>query len=241
MPEHRLKAVLYISDPVKAKGTGLMPRELPEIYQKSRRNNAANGISGLLSFTSNQYIQLIEGKVKDVDRLFDKIQADSRHTNVQVLAETNISKRYLEAHALKLVSSMPRYPAIRAFIRDHSEFVVKLSQSQQALLGIKRPSRRDSYAGTRLRLERWPDFKRIRQTPSVIEFCAHLASGVRSYDDMTRRMTPETRSITNRLLTLFDEMGILIVDTLDDKTPLVATQVNRDGFYQKMKMFLAKR
>jgi len=236
-----LKAILYLSQPAQSLDSSRMPRDLPEIYQISRRSNLTNGISGILSFSNGVYAQVIEGETVAVDTLFAKIAIDSRHRNIQQIASVSTEKRYFRSVPLRLVSSIASDPAFRSFAKNHADKLSNLTELQAKVFSVRPKAVRDTYANTILRLRRWPDFKRIKQTPSVIEFCAHLTSGDRSYNKFTSRMSPETLKAVNRLLELFDDMGILQVQH-EITTPLLKEVTPaRNSFYRKMKTFLSKR
>ena len=51
-------------------------------------------MSGLLVYRNEFFIQLLEGERKDVTRLFNKIFADERHKNVEIILAKNIKERF---------------------------------------------------------------------------------------------------------------------------------------------------
>lgn len=58
-----------------------------DIYRMIRRAqnyNIQHGLSGFLISDSKNFVQLIEGAVDQVNRLFDKIKIDQRHHHVEV-------------------------------------------------------------------------------------------------------------------------------------------------------------
>jgi hypothetical protein len=60
-------------------------KDLVDLLTVSRRNNTADGITGLLLFKEGKFMQLLEGEKEAVDRLFEKIKSDPRHGNVITL------------------------------------------------------------------------------------------------------------------------------------------------------------
>jgi hypothetical protein len=80
---------LYASRPVKPAPPDLLDR----ILDQSRRNNPARGITGLLCYTSDVFVQVIEGGRNEVCDLYNAIVSDERHTQVRLLAYEEIAER----------------------------------------------------------------------------------------------------------------------------------------------------
>lgn len=59
--------------------------ELVELLTTSRSNNAGRGVSGLLLYHEGSFLQVLEGEREVVEKLFDKIAEDPRHTNKLLL------------------------------------------------------------------------------------------------------------------------------------------------------------
>ncbi len=67
-------------------GPGQLPAaEIERIAALSRRNNARDGVTGAMLCTAGCFAQVIEGGLDDVQRTFERIQCDPRHTDVVVL------------------------------------------------------------------------------------------------------------------------------------------------------------
>jgi hypothetical protein len=67
--------------------------ELVELLDKSRRSNAALGVTGLLLHADGNFMQTIEGERDTVHALLAKIQHDPRHTGILVLCDEPIEQR----------------------------------------------------------------------------------------------------------------------------------------------------
>ncbi|MCW8309333.1 BLUF domain-containing protein [Acidiphilium sp. PA] len=59
--------------------------ELQSILATSRRNNRPAGLTGALLFANNCFAQTLEGEREAVERCFERIQIDPRHSDVTVL------------------------------------------------------------------------------------------------------------------------------------------------------------
>lgn len=69
---------------------------LRQIVETARRNNAANGISGMLLYMDGNFIQLLEGDKPVVEATFSRIEADERHRGVIVLDGRDAGARVFE-------------------------------------------------------------------------------------------------------------------------------------------------
>jgi hypothetical protein len=71
----------------------LAERGIDDLLRQSRRNNISCGITGMLCLSNGVFVQVIEGGRADVSRLFARIIADPRNTDVQILMFEDISER----------------------------------------------------------------------------------------------------------------------------------------------------
>lgn len=81
--------LLYISSATKP----MTDDQLLQLLQTCRKSNSKEGITGMLLYCSESFIQVLEGNEEDIDALFKVIKHDSRHTNVTVLERKQITKR----------------------------------------------------------------------------------------------------------------------------------------------------
>jgi hypothetical protein len=73
-----------------------MPLQAPvldQILAQSHRNNPRRGITGLLCFTSDVFVQVLEGGRDEVCDLYNAIVRDERHSQVRLLAYEEITER----------------------------------------------------------------------------------------------------------------------------------------------------
>jgi hypothetical protein len=66
---------------------------LDDILEQSHRNNPRRGITGLLCFTSDVFVQVLEGGRDEVCDLYNSIVRDDRHSQVRLLAYEEIAER----------------------------------------------------------------------------------------------------------------------------------------------------
>lgn len=81
--------MLYISSAIKP----MSDEELLELLQECRNNNNKDGITGMLLYCGDCFIQVLEGAQQEVETLFKTIKKDPRHTNCTLLEKKHISER----------------------------------------------------------------------------------------------------------------------------------------------------
>lgn len=66
---------------------------IDDILETSRKHNSSKEITGCLLYYDNVFLQLLEGKQEDIDKLYAKIKQDQRHFNVTLVAEDLVKDR----------------------------------------------------------------------------------------------------------------------------------------------------
>ena len=66
---------------------------LQALVRKARERNAAAGITGLLLYLDDAFLQVLEGRREAVHALYGEIIRDRRHTGAYVLLDTPIRQR----------------------------------------------------------------------------------------------------------------------------------------------------
>jgi len=78
-----------------SKSRGIIDEDqLEHILVHSTIFNKINAITGMLIYSDNHFLQLIEGNKEDVLNLWNAIQNDTRHTDIHKINEGVIEKRY---------------------------------------------------------------------------------------------------------------------------------------------------
>jgi hypothetical protein len=96
-----VKSIIYISKCTRPITQPL----LASILASSRRNNAKSGITGFLVCRHGHFLQLLEGPAREVDLLLEKIKADPRHRQIQLLGECQSSERLTPEWKMGLISA----------------------------------------------------------------------------------------------------------------------------------------
>jgi hypothetical protein len=67
--------------------------ELVAILRKSKANNPAIGVTGVLCFSEGIFLQALEGGRSAVNQLYNRIVTDPRHAQVELLCYEEIGER----------------------------------------------------------------------------------------------------------------------------------------------------
>ena len=93
-----LVTLSYVSDA--AEEFGIL--SLMQMVDKASRRNKALNVTGVLSFDNGRFGQILEGKPKDVEAVWELILKDSRHTNVVSLGMKKINARRFANWSMRL-------------------------------------------------------------------------------------------------------------------------------------------
>ena len=74
--------------------------EMGSLLLVSRRNNAVEGITGALLFNGEAFAQVLEGPQEAVEKAFERIRWDSRHSDVVILEQSHESERHFSQWAM---------------------------------------------------------------------------------------------------------------------------------------------
>ncbi len=93
-----------------------MQSEIDSILQVSVRNNRPVGVTGALLFSADCFAQTLEGQLQEVQRVYERIQLDMRHSDTVILEAGMIDRRdfpdWSMAYAGRLDDERCRYAAL---------------------------------------------------------------------------------------------------------------------------------
>ena len=107
--------VLYVSRAVGPQ-TGTVTAS---ILSTAQSHNRQHGISGVLCQGRGLYLQILEGERSAVHRLYSRIVADRRHSEVEMLALEEITERRFAGWSMALVNLAEDDAMVRM---NHPEF-----------------------------------------------------------------------------------------------------------------------
>lgn len=85
-----LYALIYVS----TLASSASVTAVPDISRAARLANPALGITGLLVFDGNRFCQQLEGSMRTVVELFERISNDARHDHISLLHQGAIAQRH---------------------------------------------------------------------------------------------------------------------------------------------------
>ncbi len=68
--------------------------QLAQLLASARQYNHANGLTGLLIYDEGRFFQWIEGSPEKLDKVWDSIQRDPRHTDIQIMGNQRVPLRF---------------------------------------------------------------------------------------------------------------------------------------------------
>ncbi len=91
-----LKNLIYVSKP-----STFDDKIIEDILSCSRENNVSSGITGALICRSDLYFQFLEGPIESVQKTFERIKVDRRHTEIQKLKDDITTRRLFASWAMR--------------------------------------------------------------------------------------------------------------------------------------------
>jgi hypothetical protein len=103
-----LVRLMYASRAVPA----LDQEELVTILRQSKANNPGTGVTGVLCFSGGIFLQVLEGGRSAVNKLYNRIVADTRHSDVELLLYEEIGERRFASWSMGQVNMSRLNPSL---------------------------------------------------------------------------------------------------------------------------------
>jgi hypothetical protein len=116
--------------------TPLIASVQDSIMQQSRAHNPQMGITGILCFSDDLFIQVLEGGRDEVCELYNTIVRDDRHQNVRILSFEEIRERRFGSWTMGQVNLAKVNPALLLKYGERAELnpFIGSGQASMALL-----------------------------------------------------------------------------------------------------------
>ena len=88
------------------------PETLNAILKRSTHNNPGVGVTGVLCFSGEIFLQVLEGGRSAVNKLYNRIVTDARHTQVELLRYEEIEERRFASWSMGEVDMARLNPAL---------------------------------------------------------------------------------------------------------------------------------
>ncbi len=82
-----MKRIIYCSQAT----TDVSPDELVALLELSRRNNERCGLGGMLLYSSQSFLQVLEGEETALTSTYDRILRDDRHMNLRLMMNADVA------------------------------------------------------------------------------------------------------------------------------------------------------
>jgi len=237
-----MKHILYTSKICKEGKGPRIPDGLLNIYSTAKENNKVFNITGLLAYHAGNYLQVIEGPESNIDKLYQNILHDTRHTSVRILSEGKSLRRYFTNWRFESGAHLTRDPEFERFFYKYEQEFKELPQiDQDRLAFFFRPKKvaaptEVKFKNQLLSMKRWPEMHRVGQTTEVINLCATLLHSPQNYNELINKTDGLDRKTLNHLLKEFEKQGVLEThsDNVKEPNPIKL----KGSFYQKMRAFI---
>ena len=107
-------------------------QDFNEILKQAQKNNAANGITGMLIFNKNYFLQTIEGPRAQINRLLYSLIADQRHRDLQLIETRELKHREWAKWSMNYASPTETNAAVYLKYSTTIEFNPYLLSSEAA-------------------------------------------------------------------------------------------------------------
>ena len=117
--------IVYVS-------TATTPLKLDDIHTIERlaiNNNEKAGLTGLLTYCDCKFMQFLEGKKSNVEKIFAAIKKDTRHHSIDVLRQDFIPERQFADWHMK-------YSDVNEIHKKHGPVCHKIFETQADSLSI---------------------------------------------------------------------------------------------------------
>lgn len=108
-------------------------REFKMILAKAQKNNALAGITGMLYFNKQFFLQTIEGPRSLINNLLNKLVSDNRHYDLQIIEATEIQQREWGAWAMSYATPSKKNNAVYMRYSNTASFNPYLLSASSAL------------------------------------------------------------------------------------------------------------
>ena len=130
MPALPLRRILYGSSAPAL----LSADDVSSILRASRRNNAADGVTGALLYADGNFIQVLEGAPEAVARTYERIRRDPRHRQIATYLDQPAGDRMFPDWSMGLLRMDDLSSEDRASVRSLSDADASASGAVRHLL-----------------------------------------------------------------------------------------------------------
>ena len=120
-----------------AVNASLTAKDIEQILQSSRKNNAAKQLSGILAFNGQYFLQALEGLRSEVCETLSVIAKDPRHTAIYITSHREIAERDFSGWDMAYVGQSKFNRELMLHFSGHSDFVPSMLSGASSLALLK--------------------------------------------------------------------------------------------------------
>lgn len=128
--------LMYVSDAVEL----FTDDDLDSLLETSRRNNRASQVTGMLVYHQGSFIQILEGEKSAVETVFEKICADPRHQNINLIEAAQTGHRAFAAWDMAFrkpsMEDLNNHPLFKDILQNKLQDRVRPSKLAQAFVDL---------------------------------------------------------------------------------------------------------
>ena len=242
-----VRTILYVSEAHSDQPSEKLTYELAHLFGEARKNNRQHDISGCLIFSGKLFVHVIEGEPNRAMQLLKNIYYDNRHQHLRVLLDIRSQARRFQSWESKLSPTRLESSDLIHLLRsrfgwrfDENPLATELVQKFQNMISLDNSG--SSFSLAKFSLHHWPRFDQVKPERNLLEFCAHLSGGCRTYRNLIAHHSFGGQQNVDDLLCQLEKLGVLQIEPYPeqyqnltaDKPGLKAT------FFKKMSAFLRK-
>lgn len=240
-----MKLFMYVSQVVKLS-------QLNKILVTAKNYNRLHDITGVMSYNRGCYLQVIEGNSENVTSLMQSIRQDTRHTDVCMVLEIEIDRRYFNDWSMHLEPNLQRCHSFLELLKDMDSELSLLSVKQAKLLDI---FYHGEYALNNIAMEEntnapltysikdWPNFSKIEPSPKLLSLCGVLLNNPTRFKDLVGQKIYESDNQLKVMLKQLKAVGCLTVsyEQSNHNVHEIGFGGGRPSFVDRMRNFLQLR
>ncbi len=100
----KIQKVVYCSRNLIEGDAAARDAEISQILETARKNNSRASVTGALLFSADHFAQVLEGPQEAVETIFERIQHDTRHSDVTILESLTSEQRDFSEWSMAYIS-----------------------------------------------------------------------------------------------------------------------------------------
>jgi len=213
-----VKLFCYMSKVPQCADASFVPIDVRHIHQVSRKNNRELGINSILSYKFGYYFQVLEGPKASINQQIVKIFADTRHQDINVLVDKEISSSLLPRSGMRVVPNLRHSRSFREIVEQNSAEFLTLSNSNKerlshffdlSYLGIDGLHDDEVFHESLMTLSSMPCINDIQVSPNLVRLTNTLIKSEKSFNALHQELPFKSERELVESLSMLRKLGLL--------------------------------